>query len=435
MARHESTSPEAFLHTLFPAHLLRRKARELDLVIRKRKVDAYLLFTVAALSVGGRRCRSIADIGEILHLRTGIDIVRSALYDRFTPGLEALFRWALGRLEDRASARPLRASGVLRGFTDVVAMDATVVQVHKDLARRWPGTRKNSSPAAVKVHTQVRATSGELLRHKTTAEAYGDVRAFGFTWGDAGKLFLADMAYSTPKLWRRMQKVGATFVARVPAGHRPVITEVLRRHRGRTRSLVGKKLGEVTKNLKRSVIEVKCAFQAEVRPYGAREKRRYEEVEFRVVGLWNAEKKRHHFYVTNLPPERLAAEDVGEIYRLRWEVETFYKTAKSGLGLGEIRSSKPHIVRTLVMAALIRASVAMQAAVEAWRSLPKLRWMGAVKWVRVWQKALEELLPRKGRGWRPPRITWRDLARRAMDPNRKRPPTRWRLCLELVPMG
>jgi len=57
---------------------VRRKARELGRVIRQRKVDAYLLFGVAALSVGGRRCRSIAELGEILHVRTGLEIVRSA---------------------------------------------------------------------------------------------------------------------------------------------------------------------------------------------------------------------------------------------------------------------------------------------------------------------------------------------------------------------
>lgn len=434
MAHRKATSPEDFLHTLFPARLVREKARELGMVVRQRKVDAYLFFCVVALSVGGRRCRSFADLGEILLVRTGIDLARSALWDRFTPRFEALVHWALAGLEERARDKTLRASGALRGFADVIAVDATVLQVHRKLAKKWPGSRTNSSPAAIKVHTQVRVTSGELLRHKITKGAYGDLRAFGVTWGDRAKLFLADMAYSAPKVWHRIDRVGAFFVARLPAGHTPIVTEVLRRHRGRTRSLVGKKLKEATKGLKRSVIEVKCVFRAEVRPHGERKNRRYEKVPFRVVGLWNAGKKRYHFYVTNLPPERLAAEEVGEMYRLRWEVETFYKTAKSGLGLGEIRSTKPHIVKTLVEAALIRASVAMQAVVEAWRFVPKLRWIGAVKWTKVWQKAMEEILPRKARGWRPPKITWRALAKLALDPNRKRPPTRWRLCLELVPV-
>ncbi|GAB4159913.1 MAG: IS4-like element ISH8C family transposase [Planctomycetota bacterium] len=434
MARRKATSPETFLHTLFSSRLIRQKAREIGMFVRQRKVDAYCLFSVVALSVGGRKCRSIADLGEILHLRTGINVARFTLYARFTRSFERLVCWALGEVEARARSKTLRASGALRGFTDVVAMDATVVQVDPLLAKLWPGTRRNSSPAAIKVHTQVRATSGELLRHKITPEAYGDVRAFGFTWGDTGKLFLADMAYSTPKLWRRIHKVGAYFVARLPSGHRPVITKVLSRHRGRTRSLVGKRLGEITRNLKRSVIEVERVFRAEVRPHGEREDRRYEKIPFRVVGLWNSVKRRYHFYVTNLPPDRLEAEGVGEMYRLRWEVETFYKTAKSGLGLGEIRSTKPHNVRTLVEAALLRASVAMQAMGEAWRSLSPYRWIGAMKWVKVWQKAVEELLPRKGRDWKPPRITWMDLAQRAMDLNRKRPPTRWRLALELVPV-
>lgn len=433
MAHRQATSPEAFLHSLFPARIVRQKGRELGMIVRKRKVDAYLFFCAVVLSVGGAKRRTLADLAEVLHARTGLDLARSAFWDRFSPGFARLVSWALHSLEDRAGQKLLAASGLLRGFVDVVVADATVVQVHRKLARLWPGTRKSASPAAIKVHTRVRATTGELLWHKITKEAYGDVRAFGVRWVDRGKLFLADMAYSTPKIWRRIERVGAFFVARLPAGHTPVVTEVLRSHRGRTRSLVGRKLKEATRGLKRSVIEVRCVFRAEVRPYGDRGRRRLEKTSFRVVGLWNAGKRRYHFYVTNLPPERIAAEDLGELYRLRWEVELFYKTAKGGLGLGEIRSTKPHIVKTLVESALIRASVAMQAICEVWRWVPKGRWVGPVKWVKVWRAALEELLPRARRGWRPPRITWKGLARRALDPNRKRPPTRWRVCLELVP--
>ena len=432
MARREATSPEDFLHALFPARRLRDQARDLGVVVRQRKVDAYLFFCAVVLSAGGRCCRSIADLGAHLHLRTGIELARSAFWDRFSPAFEALVAWALDRLEHRAGSKVHRATGLLRGFADVVVADATVVAVHPLLKRLWPGTRRTSSPAAVKVHTRVRATSGELLSHRITKEAYGDVRAFGVTWADRAKLFLFDMAYSVPAVWRRIDRVGAFFVARLPASHCPIITTVLRRHRGRTRSLVGKSLHEATRGLKRSVVEVKCVFRSRVCAYAGRKRGRIASTPFRVVGLWDTTERSYHFYVTNLPRERLPAESVGELYRLRRQVELFYKTAKGGLGLGELRSTKPHIVRTCISAALIRASVATQAACEVSCFVPKERWIGMVKWTKAWRRALEEILPRR-RGWRAPRITWRSLARLAMDPNRTRPPTRWRLCLELVP--
>ena len=141
--------------------------------------------------------------------------------------------------------------------------------------------------------------------------------------------------------------------------------------------------------------------------------------------MWDPARKRYALYVTNVPPKRLSPEQIAEVYRLRWEVETFYKAGKSGLGLNELKSTTPHIVRTLVKAALVRASIAMQAKCEAQKNLPSHRWLNPYQWVQVWRIALEALIT--------PAIvlpgfcnTWTLLALAAMDPNRARPPTRWR---------
>jgi len=141
------------------------------------------------------------------------------------------------------------------------------------------------------------------------------------------------------------------------------------------------------------------------------------------VGRWNPEKKRYHFYVTNIPVERLETAELSELYRLRWQVELFYKTAKGGLGLDEMTSSKAHIVRIMVRAALIRATVMMQAQREVTTYLPPGRWTNAQTWVKVWSRFLGRLL----RGLIcqktvAPGITWGRLALLAIDPNRARIP-------------
>ena len=154
-------------------------------------------------------------------------------------------------------------------------------------------------------------------------------------------------------------------------------------------------------------------------------------VRFRIVGIYDAQERSYHLYVTNIPASRLVEEDIDHLYRLRWEVETFYKTGKSGLGLNEISSTKPHIVRTFIKAALVRASVAMQAKCEAEANLPPGRWINPMQWTQVWRSALLILLDDMlglVRRLRP--MTWEQLAHLAMDPNRNREPTRY--WLELV---
>lgn len=113
------------------------------------------------------------------------------------------------------------------------------------------------------------------------------------------------------------------------------------------------------------------------------------------------------------------------MYRLRWEVETFYKTAKSGLGLNELAFTKPHVIEIFVRAALLRASVAMQAKQAAEGKLPRELWLNPGQWLAVWRQVVEHLIEKllEVRRHRLP-WTWTDLAFLATDPNRSRPPMR-----------
>ena len=94
----------------------------------------------------------------------------------------------------------------------------------------------------------------------------------------------------------------------------------------------------------------------------------------------------------------LRAEDTRQIYRLRWEVELFFKRAKSGSGMNKLRSRKKHIVLTLLYAALIRTTLAMRAKAKLLdRFAPKKRpRINPHQWMKWWNRrligVLEDLL-------------------------------------------
>lgn len=62
------------------------------------------------------------------------------------------------------------------------------------------------------------------------------------------------------------------------------------------------------------------------RRYGGRVHRDTQRL--RVVGLLNRETGEYHLYVTNVPAEKLAAEDIRVVYSLRRQVELFFKELK-----------------------------------------------------------------------------------------------------------
>ena len=66
--------------------------------------------------------------------------------------------------------------------------------------------------------------------------------------------------------------------------------------------------------------------------------------QFRVIGFWNPIDKHYyhyHWYITNLAvPSKL----IYPLYRLRWQCELIFKTAKNSLNLSDIPSSDSNIV-------------------------------------------------------------------------------------------
>ncbi len=285
MTQSEPTTVEAFLQSLVAPHDVRVAARLVGCVQRQRKVDAYALLMSMVLGISTRGSQSLAAIRRALELRTGIRIVRSAFFDRLTPELDRLMDWFLELLMQKAATDAPQYHGVLSRFHDVVAVDATVIKVAVELRSIWRGCR-HSRPAAVKVHTRIRALTGELLRYRITPETYGDNKAFGVSHQDRGTLFLFDRGYCSPTLWHHVHRVGACFLTPLPTDYDPVVQVEHRVHRGRARKLKNRKLRQALKGLGRTVVDVGVVFRVYVRKYRSRTGHNLQHV-FRVVAIRN----------------------------------------------------------------------------------------------------------------------------------------------------
>lgn len=401
---------------------VREHAREVGVVRRQGKVESYALLMVVVLGLVVRGHVSIAQLGQVYGEVTGRRLARSSFWDRLTPAFARLVRWLLDRITADARREAPRPPGALDCFTDVLVADSTVVKVHDSLRGVWKGTRRNSARAALKVHAWVRAFTGELVKYRVTPEAYGDSRAFGIDHGLRGTLMLFDRGYASPSLWRRIDSVGGYFLTRIPKGWNQVIASENRRHRGRARSLVGKCLREALDGLHRDIVDVNVTFRCRVRGYAGESARMVDQV-FRVVALRGRDGE-YVLYVTNAPQDMLRAEDMRNVYRLRWEVETFFKTAKSGCALSETPSRSRHRVETLVYAALLRATLAMRVKARFLRLVParnRVR-VNPHQWVRWWNRQLHVVLSDLVAADGP--LDMAALLLTLGDPNRSRVPTR-----------
>ena len=210
-----------FILPILDEHLdperVRRKARLLKVLRRVGKVDPYVLLVVVILAITVRGPKAIADLSRTYRRVAGVKLARSSFWLRFNRPFSMLVRWVLDELVAASRAEPIRPGGVLAGFVDVIAVDATVIKVDDRLRSVWKGCRTNSAKAAVKIHAWVRVLTGELVRYRLTKEAYADCRGLRVDTSLRGTLLLFDRGYASPSLWRRIDQVGGYFLTRIPA--------------------------------------------------------------------------------------------------------------------------------------------------------------------------------------------------------------------------
>lgn len=141
-------------------------------------------------------------------------------------------------------------------------------------------------------------------------------------------------------------------------------------------------------------------------------------------GLLDAETQEYHLYLTNVFPDQLTAEEIGQTYAARWEVELVFKEWKSHYRGDELPTSNPNIIKILLLAAILTLVVS-RVIEETLRSLcpqvadrlPHLR-LATVMEDFCWP-LLQAVL--KAAGIRVPEYSLSDLLlAAAVDPNRRR---------------
>jgi len=72
-----------------------------------------------------------------------------------------------------------------------------------------------------------------------------------------------------------------------------------------------------------------------------------------LVAIYNVEDKKYHIYITNIPVDRLSAEDLATLYSARWEIELIFKELKSRYGLDVLPTSNPQVVEALLWVGIL----------------------------------------------------------------------------------
>lgn len=421
MARKKPTPSLDALTSLLPRDHLQAEASRFGVFRRKpRKLDLPLLVWTLILGLPKGPKQTLDGLRVAYEEATGQRVARSSFYERLNPELAKLMKsLVLSTLATCHAAYGL-PGGFLASFLDVLAIDASVLSLHDLLATPFAATRTNHTKAAAKLHMVMSVLSHTPVKVKLSAERVGDTipwKRMG-TWVE-GCLLLFDLGYYEFHLFDRIDRNKGFFLSRAKSNFNPKILSVNRAWRGRAVPVVGERLKAVLPRLERGVLDVNVEVSFHKRGYKGKQTRKTRT--FRLVAVKNEEAGKYHVYLTNLPVDRLSAEDITRTYAVRWQVELFFKMMKSYMNLSDLPSSKRHIVEILIWASVLLSIVSGRFFREVRRAVSRDRHIPLLRWGRVFTRCARDLLRLIARpDERRCRETLNLLIHEAPDPNRRR---------------
>ncbi len=165
-----------------------------------------------------------------------------------------------------------------------------------------------------------------------------------------GSLFLFDLGYFSHVFLHLLNEAGVWFICRLKANSAPIITRVIK---GIAKRHIGSTLNKKV-NLRGSIVEVWAKLMLPGKGF----------IEVRLIGFRFPKTKQYRWYATNLTSSMLLAEWIYPIYRLRWQIELFFKSLKSMLNADQITSGNENIALAIAYSTILASFIASSILIE-----------------------------------------------------------------------
>jgi hypothetical protein len=265
---------------------------------------------------------------------------------RMRPVLKEMMRRRMNQIV--VETRDVELRGRLRAFRDVLIADSCAFKLASLLSGIYPGT---GQPAELKLHAVYSVKASTATSVQWSAGSVHDSDGFWPERWEAGGLYLWDLGYNSHERFIDAALASAHVVQRLKDKANPV---VIRSYgpTGASRSVLDD-AGEYAR-LNDACVCGLLHQQPTLDLDVLIEDDLGRQVEARVVCLRiNGE---DYWYLTTLPRDVFTAHDIAELYRVRWEIELFFKGWKAAARLDHVhRLKNPDSLAVAVTASMLAA--------------------------------------------------------------------------------
>ena len=333
------------LRETLDAESIRRLAGQYGVQERERKLDVFEFVVALILAGGTHEGGRQYDILRTYLENGAVRVRRGTFYGWFTAPVLKLMK----ELLDRAIAAGQRQSkllpGILGGVRDWRVVDSTTIRLDDVLVADFPGA---GDYAALKVHKEWSVGTGNLVSYKITPAREHDSPHLLVDEARRGTGLLIDLGYARIDRLAECDTYDVKYVVRLKDNWKPTVNRLVR---GSDFPDLAEEADFDTLFDQDVIVLDGQAIDADV-TVGRGAIR----VRSRLVGIPTP--KGYCFFLSNLSRATHGPHQLGEIYRVRWEIEIDNKVEKAGARLDEITARKPVSAEILILATLLNATIA-----------------------------------------------------------------------------
>jgi Transposase DDE domain len=268
---------------------------------------------------------------------------------KVVPVMHEMMRRRMDQLAQSAEHPELR--GRLKSFADVLIPDGCAFKLASALSGIYRGT---GQPAELKLHAVYSVRRATAMSVELSAGSVHDSDRFWPKRWEPGALYIWDLGFNSHERFIEAVQAGAVVLQRLKDGANPIVLasygktghrRELRDDRGRPMRLEDACQFELVHQQRVLDLDVEI------------EDAKHRKVIARVVCVPHGGEDR--YYLTTLPREIFTPYDVAEMYRVRWEVELFFRNWKGAVRLDQVRHlSHPQSLQLAITASMLAALLA-----------------------------------------------------------------------------
>lgn len=316
---------------------------------RKREVTPFRLMLALIQGFATEPLTWIADLHRTFNRLNGREVQYKPFHNQLAkPGFPRFVREVLNRLLNELSCEVLRFDerSPFARFEAVRIQDGTSFGLKKTLAKAFPGRFTTVSPAAVELHVDFDLLHEGVQNVVLAPDVLPERPFLPPPKTLRNQLLLADRGYFAAAYFQALEAAGASFIMRGAANLKPIVVEAFDEQGHPLPKWVGHRLHELRKHFaKHSCVDLTVHL-----------KTRKGAIDCRLIMRRTLRPdERISYLYTNLPREHFTPEQVGDAYRLRWQIELLFKEWKSHANLRAFDTSNPHLAEGLIWASLCAA--------------------------------------------------------------------------------